>query len=461
VLPEGSVHGAASRLRLGLVGPRSTPPSRNEFKAITRCISALPETQTIYEMGKARDVQVIRWRRPRPAAPATPTTNQRRNCAAGTGSFRDSSEPQLYDIEDVVDIVSTPARPQQRRPCSVFAKSDCPAQRRATSRPMFCAALHAVMRTSRAHRQEQGHRRAGGVHRRVPPTRARALAARGFGLQERRTVHSPYHASIGAIGARCSRPTGSRARGAVWGSRREAAGGGFRARSRLLEPRGAAAATWPGRPSSPATRSTTLHGHRHRSDTTNLVVINDYARCSRRLHQTTRARGGLSKAWPTSRRARRRINRCRRTTGSARAQRRAHRGGHHHRRDHADKTGADFIARKIDKHCDTIFENGGRTAIHQLQDASSSDFAMNAACAACTGSFLECRRRSSHSIMRFAELRQGPGANPPWGERARCSWSATDGLPAARRAPDDLVAVSPSACANYLNPWCASATSAT
>jgi len=56
----------------------------------------------------------------------------------------------------------------------------------------------------------------------------------------------------------------------------------------------------------------------------------------------------------------------------------------------AHKTGADFIGRRIGKQVDTIFEIGGQDSkFISLQDGIVVDFAMNEACAAGTGSFLE------------------------------------------------------------------------
>ena len=56
----------------------------------------------------------------------------------------------------------------------------------------------------------------------------------------------------------------------------------------------------------------------------------------------------------------------------------------------AHKTGADFISRAIARQVDTIFEIGGQDSkFISMQDGIVVDFAMNEACAAGTGSFLE------------------------------------------------------------------------
>jgi len=86
----------------------------------------------------------------------------------------------------------------------------------------------------------------------------------------------------------------------------------------------------------------------------------------------------------------------------------------------AHKTGADFIGRKIDKQCDTIFEIGGQDSkFISLQDGIVVDFAMNEACAAGTGSFLEeqAEKLGINIKGEFAELALSSSSPVRLGER--------------------------------------------
>jgi predicted CoA-substrate-specific enzyme activase len=87
----------------------------------------------------------------------------------------------------------------------------------------------------------------------------------------------------------------------------------------------------------------------------------------------------------------------------------------------AHKTGATFIGRKlIDRVPDTIFEIGGQDSkFISLQDGVVVDFAMNEACAAGTGSFLEeqADKLGIRIVGEFAELALSSKAPVRLGER--------------------------------------------
>jgi predicted CoA-substrate-specific enzyme activase len=87
----------------------------------------------------------------------------------------------------------------------------------------------------------------------------------------------------------------------------------------------------------------------------------------------------------------------------------------------AHKTGATFIGRKlIDRVPDTIFEIGGQDSKYiSLQDGVVVDFAMNEACAAGTGSFLEeqAEKLGINIIGEFADLALSSNAPVRLGER--------------------------------------------
>ena len=86
----------------------------------------------------------------------------------------------------------------------------------------------------------------------------------------------------------------------------------------------------------------------------------------------------------------------------------------------AHKTGADFIGRQIGRQVDTIFEIGGQDSkFISLQDGIVVDFAMNEACAAGTGSFLEeqAEKLGINIIDEFAQLALSSAAPIRLGER--------------------------------------------
>lgn len=87
----------------------------------------------------------------------------------------------------------------------------------------------------------------------------------------------------------------------------------------------------------------------------------------------------------------------------------------------AHKTGAEFIARTmLDKQPDTIFEIGGQDSKYiSLENGVVVDFAMNEACAAGTGSFLEERAEELGISIKgeFADLAHSSSAPIKLGER--------------------------------------------
>jgi activator of 2-hydroxyglutaryl-CoA dehydratase len=95
----------------------------------------------------------------------------------------------------------------------------------------------------------------------------------------------------------------------------------------------------------------------------------------------------------------------------------------------AHKTGAAFIDRTIlNLGVDTIFEIGGQDAkFISLEEGIVVDFAMNEACAAGTGSFLEERARELGVRIEgeFAPLRCRAQSRSGSASAAPCSWSAT------------------------------------
>jgi len=99
----------------------------NEFKAIARMVSAFyPEVRTVFELG-GESAKYIRFE-PQPGTnqPAIVDYDRSGECAAGTGSFLDQQASRMgYSVEEVGGVCQTAhcaARVAGR--CSVFAKSD-------------------------------------------------------------------------------------------------------------------------------------------------------------------------------------------------------------------------------------------------------------------------------------------------------------------------------------------------
>jgi predicted CoA-substrate-specific enzyme activase len=110
-----------------LVSSALNAVNENEFKAIAVGTSLLyPDVQTIFEMGgqSSKFIRIEREMANEMAAIVDYETNG--DCAAGTGSFLDQQATRMrYQVEDIGGLVAdveSPARVAGR--CSVFAKSD-------------------------------------------------------------------------------------------------------------------------------------------------------------------------------------------------------------------------------------------------------------------------------------------------------------------------------------------------
>ena len=123
----------------------------------------------------------------------------------------------------------------------------------------------------------------------------------------------------------------------------------------------------------------------------------------------------------------------------------------------AHKTGATFIGRKlIDRVPDTIFEIGGQDSkFISLQDGVVVDFAMNEACAAGTGSFLEeqAEKLGISIIGEFAELALSADAPVRLGERCTVFMErdVNSYLQRGATKPDVVAGLAYSIVYNYLN----------
>jgi predicted CoA-substrate-specific enzyme activase len=99
----------------------------NEFKAIARMIAAFyPEVRTVFEIGGESSKYIRLETQPDTDQPGIVDYDRSGECAAGTGSFLDQQALRMgYSVEEVGGVVATAhcgARIAGR--CSVFAKSD-------------------------------------------------------------------------------------------------------------------------------------------------------------------------------------------------------------------------------------------------------------------------------------------------------------------------------------------------
>lgn len=99
----------------------------NEFKAVAKAVGTLySDVHTVFEMGGDTAKYLLLNPDHRTGAVGIVDYEKNGDCAAGTGSFLDQQASRLkYNVEDVGDIVSTAGKAATiAGRCSVFAKSD-------------------------------------------------------------------------------------------------------------------------------------------------------------------------------------------------------------------------------------------------------------------------------------------------------------------------------------------------
>ncbi len=474
-LPEGMitavrVTGTGGRL----VGNLLDIPYENEFKAIARAIGALhPDVTTVFEMGgeTSKFIHLETDETSGRVGIADYGTNG--DCAAGTGSFMDQQANRLlYDIEDVGDIVRGAGKAASiAGRCSVFAKSDMiHAQQKGYQPPEVLKGLcNAVVRNYRGtitKGKEIGDRVAfiGGV---AANKGAVAALREAFEMDEDQLIVPAYYAWMGAIGSALtaadeqrrrrdghhrSRPAGRRPIRRLRDQRRPLHGAGH-------------PAARPGQALRVPARSGTIGAYLGvdiGSVSTNLVVLDEDGEVVKEIYVKTDGRPvevvnkGLAEIWNEMGPRLNILGVA--TTGSGRELIGELIGADTVNDEiTAHKTGATFIGRKlIDRVPDTIFEIGGQDSkFISLQDGVVVDFAMNEACAAGTGSFLEeqAEKLGINIIGEFAELALSSEAPVRLGERCTV-FMERDVNSYLQRGADkkDLVAgLAYSIAYNYLN----------
>jgi predicted CoA-substrate-specific enzyme activase len=412
----------------------------NEFKAIARGISGLhPDVVTVFEMG-GETSKFLRLDTDGTTG-RTGIVDYQTNgdCAAGTGSFIDQQASRLmYEIEDVGGIVTAAGRAANiAGRCSVFAKSDMiHAQQKGYQPPEVLKGLcDAVIRNfkgtiTKGKVVQPPVAFIGGVAANEGAVQAVRDA---FELSDEQLFVPDLSAWMGAVGA------GLIEADAAAGGAAQAAGGGV-----ALDPARLPAAVFPtaeplstervlllrdlARPyefPSDGTVIDTYLGIDVGSVSTNLVVLDRAGEVVKAIYTKTQARpvevvdAGLVEIRDEI------GDRIRvlgvGTTGSGR-ELIGELCGADLITDEitAHKTGADFVGRSIARQVDTIFEIGGQDSkFISMQDGIVVDFAMNEACAAGTGSFLEeqAEKLGIDIVGEFADLALQSAAPIRLGER--------------------------------------------
>jgi predicted CoA-substrate-specific enzyme activase len=395
-----------------LIAERLHAAYENEFKAIVRAIGALhPEVSTVFEMGGETSKFILMDRDPATGRAGIADYQTNGDCAAGTGSFMDQQANRLlYSIEDVGDIVLEAGKAATiAGRCSVFAKSDMiHAQQKGYQPPEVLKGLcDAVIRNYRG-TITKGKTVEGKVAfiGGVAANKGAAAAVRdAFELDEERLVIPSLHAWMGAIGAALLEAE-------------EATSGTVAAGSISLESAGVLAGQNPALPKQDALSLDRVLLLRDRvkpyvlpsgddlieaylgvdvgSVSTNLVVLDPRGEVMKEIYLKTDGRPvevvnkGLAEIREEM--GPRLEIRGVGTTGSGRELIGELLGADTINDEiTAHKTGATFIGKKLlDRVPDTIFEIGGQDSkFIRLHDGVVIDFAMNEACAAGTGSFLE------------------------------------------------------------------------
>lgn len=456
-LPRNFIDAAAVTGTGGrLIGKLLGLPYENEFKAIAEAVGTLhPDVTTVFEMG-GETSKFIRLETDRASGRvgiADYGTNG--DCAAGTGSFMDQQASRLlYNIEEVGDIVLGAGKAATiAGRCSVFAKSDMIHAQQKGYRPPevlkgLCNAVVRNYKSTVTKGKDIGSRVAfiGGV----AANKGAVVAMReAFELDEDALIVPVYYAWMGAIGSALL----ARDRDAALqqsGSQGREGGRPKRASDEkvAIEParlaRGPAAGFETAEPLSMEkvillrdlvkpyefppgkTKIGAYLGIDVGSVSTNLAVLDEAGDVVKEIYVKTDGRPievvnrGLAEIWSEMGPRLNILGVA--TTGSGR-ELIGELVGADTVNDEitAHKTGATFIGRKlINRVPDTIFEIGGQDSkFISLQDGIVVDFAMNEACAAGTGSFLEeqAEKLGISIVGEFAELALSSQAPVRLGER--------------------------------------------
>lgn len=468
-IPAGTITGVRmTGTGSRILAERLNVTFENEFKAIARAVAALhPEVRYVFEMGgeTSKYIELDTSDEAGHAGVADYQTNG--DCAAGTGSFMDQQANRLlYDIEDVGDIVLSAGKAATvAGRCSVFAKSDMiHAQQKGYQPPEVLKGLcDAVVRNfrgaiARSKKIDGTVAFIGGV---AANEGAREAMRAAFELDEGQMIVPAYYAWMGAIGAamlETDETVAPHSSGADQTPNHAPAAlnleflrdlriSGFPTSPALSMERVILLRdvvrpyTWPHENSdASAPNAGPAESQSQSADaidaylgvdvgsvSTNLVVLDNQGHLIKEIYTNTDGRPvevvnrGLKEIWEEMGP---RLNiRGVGTTGSGRELIGELIGADTITDEiTAHKTGSTFIGDTLlnGRRPDTIFEIGGQDSkFISLEDGIVVDFAMNQACAAGTGSFLEeqAEKMGINIIGEFAELALSSSAPIRLGER--------------------------------------------
>ncbi len=445
------------------IAEKFTVPYINEFKAIAHGALAMdPKVRTVLEIGGDASRYLLVFRRPDGTA-AILDYERNGECAAGTGSFIDQQALRLnYDIDEIGDLVAaSDSSANIAGRCSVFAKSDMiHAQQRGYSPgEIFKGLCNAVVNNFKGTvlRQKEIAKPVffiGGVaaNKGVIESLRQTLS-----LSSDELYVPQYHTHIGALG---SAITGT---GVPFSKLSDSADLKSRVpvvdRTLCLDNVVFA--------SSPVSHGQSDLQHAYLgldvgSVSTNLVLLSPdgliidevYTRTEGRPVQVVqREFAEWMKKWGGT------LDILRvGTTGSGRELIGELVGADVvHDEITAHKTGADFIARTLyDSKVDTIFEIGGQDSkFISCENGIVTDFTMNEACAAGTGSFLEEQAQKMDISIKdeFADLALSSKHPVMMGERCTVFMEkdVTFFLKQGTRKADIAAGLSYAVVQNYLN----------
>jgi len=448
--------------------------SFSDLRVVARAAEALvPQVRTLFEIG-GETSKYVRLEHAGTSGLRVTDFHTNGDCAAGTGSFLDQQAGRLqFRIEDMGRIALGARRAAQiAGRCSVFAKSDMihAQQRGFTPDEVLNGLCEAVARNfqsaiSRGRAIVPDIACVGGVAANGGVVRA---LERVFGLERGTLIVPPDHASFGAVGA------------ALLGSDK-ARDGGPASSEIVIAGAGAGHRDFPRAPAltldnvlllrdqigvvPPESLTGPVEGFLGidiGSVSTNVVVIDGDGRMLKEIYLRTNARPieavarGLRELQAAfgDRLTIRGVG----TTGSGREMIGELVGADTVKDEiTAHKTGAVILDRSLlNLGVDTIFEIGGQDAkFIGLQDGIVVDFAMNEACAAGTGSFLEERAKEIGIKIeeQFAALAFSSEAPIRLGERCTVFMErdVNDCIRHGAAIPDVVAGLALSVASNYIN----------
>ena len=411
----------------------------NEFRAIAHGVGLLyPEYSTVFEMGGQNAKYLALAHTATDAVAGIQDYEKSGDCAAGTGSFLDQQAVRLkYRVEEIGDIVQTAERSAKiAGRCSVFAKTDMiHAQQKGFQPPEvlkgLCEAVARNFKSSiiKGRAFEKPVLFIGGVAKNIGVVQAFRDV---FNLEETDLKVPDYHAWMGAIGAAYSAQDTQTQQEPLDFSRILSYKPSKKNGDTTMPPLSMEKVVLLRNEVKPRVISDAEDavdaylGIDVGSVSTNLVLLDDQGNMIKEIY--TRTEGRPIEV----------VDRCLHqiqlefgdrvhikgvgSTGSGR-ELIGELVGADTINDEitAHKTGADFLAKTmLDNTPDTIFEIGGQDSKYiSIENSVVVDFAMNEACAAGTGSFLEERAEELGISIKdeFAQLALSSNAPTRLGER--------------------------------------------